>query len=1575
MRAFLLRGACVLGVVGTFASATALGVSLHANTPAVRRLASDLAGRLTADVFAGALSTHDVESLVIGRTAKVRVRDAEMTDPRGVRVLQAHEVEATIDLGRLLRSLARGKPADVALDGVTIERAEVVLDTDTAGTPWIAQAFAGKPTAAASQTGGRPTSVTKTAGPRVVIDHAAIGHAWVHGNLVPPALDGDADDLAGSFRLENDRIAVSLERSRVTLRAPKAPPQRVPLVAAAHGELGLDLAGTGGITTRLHGKVDLDGNVGSVPLKAHAELRDERVAATIDVPRTEPAAFANAFGETLPLAQPVEVHAKVEGLLPALGLSGRVRVGESEATLRGDIDLREGNEFKLEADATRIDAQALGAPVATDLSGHLSASGNLSGGAGRSGTFRLTTTEGRVATEKIPATTIEGRFDAKQVTAVLRAREPGVDANGRLTLDVATQKVAFDLQARSESLRALARAPNTIGGAATARAQGTVDLEKRTIHATTTASVDNIAVDAFSAQRATAAGVLDGPLDAPVLEIGFGAAELSVKANGKPLTYPRANGRAKIAFAPTPRLLDAAVELGQTSGPQAITASSGGIRFDHGRVEVRSLRVGGLGAPLELEASVGASDWHVRAKSSGLELRRAAGLVGIKELAMLPEDTRAEVDVDLRHGGGDPGSGHVDVVVRSEKGIGAGPVRFETHATVSGGKLVGTSKLAAEGFGHVEIASAEIDVPARLDRRSLERATGVLEIRGAVDLSQGAALFAGESVERVSGLASFEARIERRDPAALPLIRGTARTSGLEVALSGEPPAPTIEIKGVDVLGHVAWDGSSDDAEVSVVSWDEQGVLGSAGAKAKVPLATWLASARKIDRSLLADLNVNALADFPTRDVSTLPAFLAPPPLRGRLDAHAEVSGTVAHPKAVVSAHAQRLRLDRRKVTGTTTLQPVDGTLEARWDGERAALTFAFDERERRTRQRADPERAAIVPAPTGRPKQSPGHLRGLVILTDLRASDLLDGKPLRALPWHASAEAEVENLPLSAIPASTTSTRMSGLLTGRASVRDVNRAPSFEAKAHVAGFGTGGAKVQSVDVTAGGRDGSLFAHASVQDRESQATIQLASNSLRLRGLEVSWDDAAPTRLDYAVQNGRLALLGPLLKSSVSEIDGRVDGTGSVTIDHSDQVFEGGLAVQGARLYVNLLGEEISSLDAIARFERSGTFRIDDANGKMGGGEFRASANGRMKGRRFEGAEVTLIATKDGVPLSSEGATFASATGEAKMSMKMSPDRKTLLVDMNVPHAEIDLPDTTQTLQSLDPDPTVTIGVRRRNGKLDTAAVRRSRGGTGGTTATRADEALDTRLDVVLGENVHLEGRGLNVSLSGRTRVDIDEELDVTGRIELRGGTVEVYGRRFIVDRGTVTFPEGGDPTNPTVYAEAHWDAPDRTKVKVSYAAPLKGGKPVLSSEPALAENEILSLLLFGRVDPNQAPTAGGTQTASKQQGGDSTAAVGAAAGAMGFFAADVNRALSEVDLDFETDTLSGNRLRQRVGASFFDRKLKVQVGIAPGRVTYRDPDTTYVFLNWQFVPKWSLLATGGNTGTTILDVLFQHRY
>jgi translocation and assembly module TamB len=1561
------------GLSVVFTGALLAAVALHANLPGFRRAGAEIANRSMAPVFDGKIVVGSIDRLEIGSKSRAVVHSATIYDPDGNRVIDASGIDATINLKSLLRSIWSGRGPAVELENVRVETANVALDRGPDGKPLLAKALHPKASASKPATPeAKPSAPTTSSEPYLDIASVRLAHAKVHGNMVPPKLDGETEAVLGRVHLEHQEVRINVDEGKATLRSPQAPNQKEPIIGDVKGVLSFDIK-----QQSMSGHADFDGSVGPVPVTARAKIDGDLVDATVDVARVEVAPLGKAFG-SLPFGRPVEVHAHAHGALPIVQVDLRGRVGESDLTGTGNIDLREGHSFALSLEAQHADASAYGAPVATDITTKVKVSGSIAGKGrlGVTGLYTIETQPGTVANEKLPAATITGEIKEETLTAVLVTKdEPGLELGGTASMELGTFVTDFDVSASSKNLRSASRIPAKVDGSATARVQGKVNVLAGTIDAKTSVHGDGLAFDSFRAAHLDVSGTLRGPLNAPVLDASFTGKDMQVKAKDKkPLIYPSASGRAQVAFVPTVSIVSASVDLGEKGSPNAIGASAAHVSVVNGTVEARGVQLTGLGEPLELDANFGKGSWRLRAKSAGVDLQRVAAATGIKGV---PEGTRAALDVDIHDGDGGA-TGHADVVVTSEPGkILGGGVKLETHATIERGHLTGTAKVSSPGLGEVEIASAELDIPGRLDQRSLERTTGVIELRGSLDLSQGGALLGGDKIEQMSGMAYFEGRIERGDPQALPAVRATVKTAGLDIMYSEDPAKPSVHVGGIDLALHADWDGRTNDTELAFLSWDHAGLLGNAAAKAKVPLADWVTGAQKLTGRSIADLNIGVVADVPLRNVSDLPAFLGLPELRGKVGAHVAIDGQVIHPTVLVSARAEGLRAENRRAAGgprgASSFEPTDGILEARWNGERGAITFALDERAPPPTDRTPPP-IGLPAEPRRRVKRAPGHVHGLVTFTDARMADLLRGRSPMDLPWSASTEIDVQDLNLGAIPipASSMTRQITGALTGRFKIRDLNRDASFEANATVADFGVGGAVVDTLTVTAGGRDSSLFVNARMKDADSQATFQLASQSPTVKGLDVDWDKDKPSRLDYAVQNVQIGLFLPLVRRSVSEMEGRINGAGSVTLDGASQVFEGGLALSQTNMYVNVLGEQISGLTATARFERSGVFSISDAAGKLGSGEFKATAQGKMKGFQFESAEATVTATKEGIPISSEGATFASAAGEVDIQAAMSADRSALEVKLEVPHADISLPErSTQQLQSLDADKTIDIGVRRHDGKLDTTAVRRGRGGTGKqTTATATTSAtFTTKLEATLGPKVRLEGRGMDVTLGGKTYIQIANELAVTGQIDLRGGTIEVHGRRFTVDRGIITFPEGGDPTNPSIVAAAYWDAPDRTRVWVDFTGPIKSGTLTLRSEPAYSKNEILSILLFGQPDPNMASGSGGT-------GGTGGDASGATAVGTGFVAEDINRMLSEIDsnLNYETDTLSGNRARTKLGRSFFDQRLKVQIGYAPG-YTYREPDTTYLLLNWQFIPKWSIVGTRGDKGTSIVDVLWQHRY
>lgn len=1543
----LVRSAQALGLGAVFVTTTIGGVLVQTNTPTGRRAIEWIVAKTTKDLFAGRLVASGISELHLGPSTHLRVDRLEVDDPEGKQVLLGRGVDVRIDLARLIGSLARHHAPNVRIASLTIDDIDVALDRDAAGNLGIAQAFASKnPEPPAKSAKPEPEGVNLL----LNIARAHVGHAKIHGNVVPPSVDGDVSALDGRVAIADSILTIDVDHADTVVRSPSVPapeggPPSAPLEAGLKAGLSLPLA-----AGKVAAHADLDGHVGAVPLRVHASIDGDKVEANVDVARTSAEDLARSLPIAAAVKQPVELSASVSGTLPQLVMTAKGKVGQGTLSATGSIDVSGNQAFRADVDLAHVDARAFGASE-SDVSAKIHAEGTVAEGS-PSGTYTITTSSSTFARERLPKLSIDGKFDPRTVTAKVRGADRGISANGQLSLDVAKKIVSFDVTAQSSDLRTVSLLPRDVAGSVTAHATGKVDLTKSTVTGNVTAKGENLEVAEAAVSQADVEAQVSGPLTAPRMTVKARTRDIRVTAEGKePLTYSFATAQAQVSVSPSPRVTNVEVHLGKQGIPGAVTVAASEVAVAKGNVTVRDARITGLGAPLEASIRTSGGELSIRAKGDHVDMDRAAKLTGLDQLRSLPKGTYATVDVDL-HTGRTRGDGHIDVSVKAENGYSA-----EVHAILQGKRITGRARVEAGAIGFVEIPNAELELPGGPTLPNLQRATGTADVRGRIDLSQGAALVAGDGVEQVSGLAYVEGHLERGDASTLPSLRLTTRTEGFDLTIDQQGKSKRFD--GVDASVHAAYDAATDETEVALLAWDRHGTVASADAKSRIPLMGFLTGEKALDRAAIGQLVASAIVDVPRRNVRDIPRWIGAPDSHGTMQARVELAGLLSKPKVTTSARFDGIRETNLR-RDAPSYQPVDGAVDARWDGERAIVTMRADERS------APPPDGKAGPQDPNQKPRAPGQVRGLV-LARLHARDIIAGMGDKDLPWNLSAELDIRNLELAPLRLPED---IRGALTGRFKLHDLNENASFDATASVDGLTVARVKVKSTELHAKAQDGKISADVTLKQQDGgTANARLDSTSLSWKGVAMGWDPTKSTQLDYDVRGMRLAILRPVVRTVAQELDGKIDGRGSATIEGTSQVFDGGLSLEGGQMYVTALGEEISALTASARFAQNGEFSVQDVGGKMGTGSFTASASGKLKGLSLDHADLTLeIPNKRAIPISVEGATYAEATGEVRVAARSSADGKSMTIDVNVPKSELALPDRpTQSLQSLDPDTTIDIGIRKADGKLATAPLApiRSRAQTS-TSGTASKDKTTTTLNVTLGNDVLVKGQSIRIYLGGKLVIVPGEDTSIRGALELKSGTADVQGRRFTVDHGTVTFPSGEPPDNPQVVAAAYWDAGDGTRVWVEFSGPIKTGTITLRSEPAYSKSEILSLLLFGRVDPNSATAS------TRQSGQDQASTVGA-----GFASAGLNQAFSQVAdgrVDTEQGTTGSNRQLIKIGYRW-TRTIKVQYGYSPNPPTLREPDKQYFFGDWQFLPKWSLLLTEGFSGTTILDVLYQHRY
>ncbi len=133
-----------------------------------------------------------------------------------------------------------------------------------------------------------------------------------------------------------------------------------------------------------------------------------------------------------------------------------------------------------------------------------------------------------------------------------------------------------------------------------------------------------------------------------------------------------------------------------------------------------------------------------------------------------------------------------------------------------------------------------------------------------------------------------------------------------------------------------------------------------------------------------------------------------------------------------------------------------------------------------------------------------------------------------------------------------------------------------------------------------------------------------------------------------------------------------------------------------------------------------------------------------------------------------------------------------------------------------------------------------------GTAATGGGGGGGLNLGITLNSTsgIFVRGFGLDAELGGSTRLEgtIGAPRAVGG-FQMRRGRIQVLGRRFDFSRGNLTFTGSLDPVLDFVAATTTADI----TATVTVSGPASDPDIVLTSSPALPEEEIISRILFGR--------------------------------------------------------------------------------------------------------------------------------
>jgi translocation and assembly module TamB len=670
-------------------------------------------------------------------------------------------------------------------------------------------------------------------------------------------------------------------------------------------------------------------------------------------------------------------------------------------------------------------------------------------------------------------------------------------------------------------------------------------------------------------------------------------------------------------------------------------------------------------------------------------------------------------------------------------------------------------------------------------------------------------------------------------------------------------------------------------------------------------------------------------ASVPRRALAKMPHIVPRAPIEGDVQLDVDVRGTASKPSVTIAARGFGIHAPR-----DVAAKPFDAAFDAAYDGARAAA-----------KARVQRESASLLDA----------HAE-----VDVAAPDLLAGK---TDAWTASAGATLHDFPVQTVTA-VGDKHERGDLSGSFELKDLHKDATVDARFDAKNLRIGRAQFTHGLVTVAAKGGALDAHVRLDQTDGYGDVS-AKAGLRW-GAQVapSLDPARPIEIGVDAKQLRAAAAKPFVEGAFSELDGRVDANLKMTVrpDKTGQA-TGAVVFDKGVLEMPALGEELKNAHAKVSINPWGTVRVDDVSADGSTGHFKAWGTAKVDGLAFRSAEGHLrIDRGEALPIAVQGVSMGEAWGSIDTTVAMKGG--TVDANVNIPSFHLDLPQSSaHPVQGLDPDPTVKIGVKRKDGRFVAVLLEPP-------VEKRASNATHLHITTHLGDDVEIRrDHTLQIDVTGSPVVDVAEAAKVSGKINLVRGKIEVQGKIFQIEKGTVSFT-GQESANPVVVATAYYDAPDGTRVYADFTGPVKTGKLSLRSEPSHTQDEILAILLFGSPE--------GSFGASAPPGQEENAAAKAAGLGGSYVAQGINKALSgisNVEVATRVDTSEANNPRPELEVQL-SKDVGVQVvynmGVpGPGQI----PDRTLLMIDWRFVRRWMVETTLGDAGSSMVDLIWRYRY
>ncbi|MBX3247894.1 MAG: translocation/assembly module TamB domain-containing protein [Myxococcales bacterium] len=272
--------------------------------------------------------------------------------------------------------------------------------------------------------------------------------------------------------------------------------------------------------------------------------------------------------------------------------------------------------------------------------------------------------------------------------------------------------------------------------------------------------------------------------------------------------------------------------------------------------------------------------------------------------------------------------------------------------------------------------------------------------------------------------------------------------------------------------------------------------------------------------------------------------------------------------------------------------------------------------------------------------------------------------------------------------------------------------------------------------------------------------------------------------------------------------------------------FEGSVDILDGRLTIPAFGQRLEDVTGLVLFEGD-RIAFQDVRARDGDGVAVIAGGLELEGLQPRRADLVLRA--ESFPVRQEGSVLARLTGSARLGTELQPDGLDgeLVVDGLAVWLARDAGRTPQSL-TLHPDIHVV-----------------------GVDPEPADEGepYAVRLRIDAREPFTVKGEDFAALLAAQLQLEHEGGLSLEGYVRLEAGHFDVFGKRFDVERGALSF-DGGATLDPQVSLVANHELRSRPGELVSVTASGRLSEPSIRFSSTLTNDraEIIALLISGDI-------------------------------------------------------------------------------------------------------------------------------